>query len=62
VAGATAPYHVEATLWFEPISYRWAENLGAYEAPEIARFVEYYRAMADSAALVMAKAEAVNAQ
>jgi hypothetical protein len=62
VTGTAAPYRVEATLWFEPISFRWAENLRAYDAPEIARFVEYYRAMADRAALVMAKAEAVSDQ
>ncbi len=58
VSGATPPYRVVATLWFQPISYRWAENLAAYDAPEIARFIGYYRAMADRSALVMARSEA----
>ena len=30
---------------FSPISFRWASNLRAYDAPEPRRFVEYYDAM-----------------
>lgn len=55
---AAAPFSVTATLWFQPISYRWAENLAGYDAPEITRFVRYYRAMAESSALALARAEA----
>ena len=31
---AEGPYQVEAELWFQPVSFRWAENLRQYEAPE----------------------------
>jgi hypothetical protein len=55
---APGPYKVTATLWFQPIGFRWAENLTAYDAPETKRFVGYYRAMADRSALVMSSAEA----
>jgi hypothetical protein len=58
LGGAPAPYSVTATLWFQPISYRWADNLAGYDAPEITRFVSFYRAMADASALVMSRAEA----
>lgn len=48
-------YRVEAALWYQPIAYRWAENLRAYDAPETNRFVGYYDAMARSSAIVLAR-------
>ena len=56
---AAGPFTLEAELWFQPIGYRWAENLAAYDAPETRRFVGYYRAMANSSALLLARASAV---
>ncbi len=53
-----APFAIEAELWFQPIGYRWAENLAAYDAAETRRFVRYYREMAGSSALLLARAEA----
>ena len=55
---AAGPFTVVAELWFQPIGYRWAENLAPYDAPETRRFVAYYRAMAGSAAMVVAADEA----
>jgi hypothetical protein len=37
-----------------PIAYRWAENLRAYDAPEIRRFNRYYDSMAGESAVVVA--------
>jgi hypothetical protein len=34
--------HVKAELMYQAVGYRWAENLRAYDAPEIQRFVRYY--------------------
>src|SRR5204863_1306213 len=31
---SAGPFHMEAELWYEPIGYRWAHNLGAYQAQE----------------------------
>ena len=53
------PFIVEAELWFQPIGYRWAENLAAYDAPETRRFVSYYREMAGSSALLLARASVI---
>ena len=51
----TGPFTLEVELWFQPIRYRWAENLAAYEAPETRRFVRYYREMAHASALLVAR-------
>lgn len=56
---AAGPFIVEAELWFQPIGYRWAENLAAYDAPETRRFVAYYREMAGASALLLARGSAV---
>ena len=60
VDSADAPFGIEAELWFQPIGYRWAENLASYDAMETRRFVRYYREMADGSALLLARAEAVS--
>lgn len=56
---SAGPFTVVAELWFQPIGYRWAENLAAYDAPETQRFVAFYREMSGSSALLLAAAEAV---
>ena len=56
---AAGPFTVEAELWFQPIGYRWAENLAAYDAPETRRFVRYYREMAGASALLLARDSAI---
>ena len=44
-----------AELWFQPIGFRWAQNLKGYDAFETQRFVRYYDAMAASSGLVLAR-------
>ena len=56
--GAPGPFTVEAALWYQPIAYRWARNLEPYAAAETARFAGYYRAMARSSAIVLARGAA----
>jgi hypothetical protein len=56
VAGAEGPFRVEAELWFQPIAFRWAENLKSYEAMEPQRFVGYYEAMSSGSALMLVHA------
>ena len=55
---AAGPFHIEAELWYEPIGYRWAHNLAAYQADEPQRMVNYYDSLSRSAALVLAKSTA----
>lgn len=58
VGSAQGPFRVEAELWFQPISYRWAENLRAYDAMEPRRFNSYYDAMSSGSAVMVVRAAA----
>ncbi len=53
---AQGPFHVEAELWYEPIGFRWANNLKPYNAAEPKRFTGYYDSMASGAAVMLVKA------
>lgn len=55
---AQGPLTVSAKLWFQPIGFRWAENLRAYDAPEPRRFVRYWDSMAAASAVAIAEARA----
>ena len=56
VAGAQGPFTVEAELLYQPVGYRWANNLKAYDkAAEPSRFTGYYDAMAPSATTTLAR-------
>jgi hypothetical protein len=58
--GAQGPFEVEAELWYEPIGYRWANNLKKYDsAAEPHRFNTYFDAMNSASAVVLARAEVV---
>ena len=56
VKGATGPFTVDAELRYQPIAFRWADNLRRYDAPEPRRFVSYYDAMSASSSAVLARA------
>jgi hypothetical protein len=58
IGTSEGPFHVEAELWYEPIGFRWAHNLESYNAPEPQRFVGYYESMSNTAATMLARAEA----
>jgi hypothetical protein len=49
----TGPFSVEAELRYQPIAFRWADNLRSYDAPEPRRFVSYYDAMSASSSTVL---------
>ncbi len=56
---ATGPFHVKAELWYQPIGYRWANNLKPYgQAEEPRRFNTYFDSMDTNSAVVLAQAEA----
>lgn len=56
--GAAGPYTVSAELLYQPIGFRWANNLKRYEAAEPRRFASYYDAMAGAATTTLARASA----
>lgn len=51
------PYEITAELIYQPIGYRWANNLKAYgKAAEPRRFTGYYDSMGPGTAVVLARA------
>jgi hypothetical protein len=57
VGGAAGPYRVEVELRYQPIAFRWADNLRAYSSAETDRFVGYYEALATSSSALLARVE-----
>jgi hypothetical protein len=47
---------VDVELRYQPISFRWAQNLRPYDAPETNRFVNWYDAMSQGSSEVLARA------
>jgi hypothetical protein len=58
VAEAQGPFQIEAELWYQPISYRWAANLKPYDAFEPRRFTGYYESMSSGSGVVLSRATA----
>jgi hypothetical protein len=54
-AGSSGPYRVDVALRYQPVSYRWAQNLKRYDAPETNRFVAWYEAMASGSSSLLAR-------
>lgn len=54
----TGPVTVSVELRYQPISFRWAKNLGEHKASEIQRFSTYYSSMSQGSSTVLAHAEA----
>ncbi len=59
VSPGAGPFTVTVELWFQPIAYRWAQNLSEYDSFETDRFVRYYESMAAASALIVARTRAV---
>jgi hypothetical protein len=58
IAGASGPFEIEVELRYQPIGFRWAQNLKRYDAEEPRRFVSIYEAMAQDSSLVLARSTA----
>ena len=54
-----APSMSRWKLRYQPIGFRWAQNLSDYRAPEPERFVAYYDSMAASSSVVLMRAVAL---
>ena len=60
LAGSPGPYRVEVQLLYQPVGYRWANNLKSYSAaPEPARFTEYYESAGAQSAVVLTSASRI---
>jgi hypothetical protein len=58
VGTVRGPLRVEVALRYQPISFRWANNLRPYDAAEPRRFVSYYESMAEATSVELARAAA----
>ena len=58
-ASSSGPYAIDVELRYQSIGYRWAHSLERYDAPEPKRFGGYYRAMASTSSLVIARATGI---
>jgi hypothetical protein len=58
LGNAQGPFQVEAELWYQPIGYRWANNLKPYDsAPEPHQFNMFYDSMTSDTAVRLCRAE-----
>ncbi|HLH02641.1 MAG TPA: hypothetical protein VKX25_07720 [Bryobacteraceae bacterium] len=55
--GASGPFRITAELWYQPIGYRWANNLKAYKTAETQRFNGFYDSMSAETAVLITTAE-----
>ena len=57
LGGGELPVRVEVELWYQPIGYRWANNLKVYNgAAETRRFTGFFDSMAGSSGEMIARA------
>jgi hypothetical protein len=56
-ANAQGPFQLDVELRFQPIGFRWAQNLRPYDAPEPKRFLQYYESMSAGVAETIAAAK-----
>jgi len=55
VGNAQGPFQVEVEFWFQPISFRWANNLKSYKAMETERFTGYYDTMSSASGVMLTR-------
>jgi hypothetical protein len=60
VPAGAGVYRVDVELRYQPIAYRWAQNLERYDAAEPARFLRYYQRDAAESSVVVATASALS--
>ena len=58
--GASGPFTVRAALRYQPIGYRWADNLRPYRSMETERFVRYYDSLAETNSVILAQSSATS--
>jgi hypothetical protein len=56
LAVAGGPFTIDVALRYQPIAFRWAQNLAAYDAPETRWFVNAFTSLAPTSSVVVARA------
>jgi hypothetical protein len=57
--GSSGPLTIDVELCYQPIGFRWADNLRGYKAPEPERFVRYYDSMSGGSVERLARATTI---
>jgi hypothetical protein len=57
-SGRSGPFRIDVELRYQPISFRWADNLRTYDAAETRRFVRWYDAMSTGSSVVVSRVSA----
>jgi hypothetical protein len=60
VVGSDGPFQVDVEFRFQPIAFRWAQNLKPYDALEPRRFVSYYDSMSSTSSEILAHTAATS--
>jgi hypothetical protein len=55
VRDAVGPFYVDVELWYQPIGFRWANNLKPYNADEPHRFTAYFDSLGAGNAVMLVK-------
>lgn len=55
VKDAVAPFSIDVELWYQPIGFRWANNLKPYNADEPRRFTAYFDSLGAGNAVMLVK-------
>ena len=56
-ANSQGPFQIDVELRFQPIAFRWAQNLKPYDAVETRRWVAYYDSMSSGASEAIAQVQ-----
>ena len=56
IGAARGPMTVDVALRFQPIAFRWARNLAAYDAAETQRFLSFFDSMSAASSDLLAEA------
>ena len=55
VKDAVGPFSIDVELWYQPIGFRWANNLKPYNADEPRRFTAYFDSLGAGNAVMLVK-------
>jgi len=58
VGNAGGPFQVEVELRYQPIGFRWAENLGDYDTAESVQFMGFFQGVSSASWALLARAGA----
>ena len=59
IADSKGPFSIDVELRYQPIGFRWAQNLRGYRAKETERFVSYFESMSSGSSEILVRRRAL---